>query len=356
MGFGLFLGLMIGLSGCQAEASKDARANTGLRIVGSSTAYPFATKVAQEYSNVSGQNIIVEATGSGGGHKLFCESDAADTPSIVTSSRRQKPSEFALCQQNGVTDIIEVKIGSDGIVFATTVDGPDLDIGTKDIFRALAKNLPRSETDCTPVKNPFQSWNAVNPNLPKFRIETYGPPPTSGTRDAFVEIAMERGARQIACLNVLAESQPDAFKRISHILREDGRWIDGGENDTALVQTLVNTPSAIGIFGFSFLDQNIDKIKGAKIDGVAPHFENIANGRYPVSRSLYIYLKVEHAKRVPAVLGYALEFTSDSAVGPGGYLETLGLVPVTKEERAQIRNDIKALTPYQPESAETKPR
>lgn len=338
---------LIALTACQPPVSQGESAESGeVRVVGSSTVYPFSTKVAQEFKNITGHNVVVEATGSGGGHKLFCSGIGKGTPDVTNSSRRQKKSEFELCQSNGVTDIVEVKIGYDGIVLANSLDAPVMDMPMKVIYLAFAKDIPTSDTDCTMRPNPYEKWSQIEPSLPDTTIEAYGPPPTSGTRDAFVEIAMEGGAKEVACLAELSETDGKAFEVAAHTVREDGHWIDSGENDNALVQTLVNTPTSIGVFGYSFLDQNIDKIKGARIGGVDPKFENIASGKYKVSRSLYFYLKKANIEVTPGLKAYALEFTSDQAVGEGGYLEEIGLVPLPDPERAKVRADVEALRTY----------
>ena len=319
--------------------------NQDIRIVGSSTVYPFSTKVAQEFKNKTGYNVVVESTGSGGGHKLFCDGTGFDTPDVTNSSRRQKASEFAKCVENGVEGVIEVKIGFDGIVVSNAIDSPSMNMTAKDVYLAFAKNIP-SDEQCTMVPNPYTKWNEINSALPAFKIEAYGPPPTSGTRDAFVEIGMERGAKEIPCLNALSKSDKKAFKTASHTVREDGFWIDAGENDNALVQTLINTPTAVGVFGYSFLDQNADKIKGAEVGGAAPTFENISSGDYPISRSLYFYLKKDNIALKKGLQAYALEFTSEAASGPGGYLEEIGLVPLSDSQRAEYRKAVEDLIPY----------
>lgn len=335
------------LTACQEPMSLPKPAKSSeIRVVGSSTVYPFSTKVAQEFKNITGHNVVVEATGSGGGHKLFCNGSGPGTPDVTNSSRRQKKSEYDLCKKNGVESIVEVKIGYDGIVLANSRTAPNMDMSLKDIYTAFAKNIPTSDTDCTLRLNPHTKWSQIKSGLPSTKIEAYGPPPTSGTRDAFVEIAMEGGAKEISCLAELAETDEKAFEAAAHTLREDGFWIDGGENDNALVQTLVNTPSAIGVFGYSFLDQNIDKIKGASIDGIEPEFEKIVSGEYKVSRSLYFYLKKDNVEFTPGLKEYALEFTSDQAVGEGGYLAEIGLVPLQGAERDKIRADVEQLRAY----------
>ncbi len=328
------------------KTSASSAKKSEIRVVGSSTVYPFSTKVAQEYKNKSGQNVVIEATGSGGGHKLFCEGKGAGTPDITNSSRRQKKAEFDKCVSNSVNDVIEVKIGFDGIVLSNAIDAKPLNLTSKQVFQAFAKQVPTSDTDCSLTDNPYTKWSDIDPSLPAATIEAYGPPPTSGTRDAFVEVAMEGGAKKFACLADLRKADKKAFKAVSHTIREDGKWIDSGENDNAIVGTLVNTPTALGIFGFSFLDQNSDKIKGANIDNIEPTFENIASGKYAISRSLFFYIKKEHVATKPGVRNFALEFTSDEAWGPGGYLEEIGLVPLPAGERAKYRSAVENLTAY----------
>lgn len=318
-----------------------------VRIVGSSTVYPFSTKVAQEFKNKTGFNVVVESTGSGGGHKLFCSGEGAGTPDVTTSSRRQKPSELRNCGENGVDRVVEVKIGFDGIVLANAVDALPLELTLREVYLAFAKQVPLSDSDCTMQDNPYNKWSDISAGLPDATIEAYGPPPTSGTRDAFVEIAMEGGANEVACLADMRGDNKDTFTKIAHTLREDGKWIDAGENDNALVQTLTNTPTAIGVFGYSFLDQNADLVRGARISGIAPTFENIADGQYSVSRSLYFYLNAANVDVTEGLRAYALEFTSLEAWGPGGYLEEIGLVPLPEAERAKYRAAVENMTPYQ---------
>jgi phosphate transport system substrate-binding protein len=334
--------LVLGVAGAQA----DVKSGDEIRIVGSSTVYPFSTKVAQEFQNKTGLSVVVESTGSGGGHKLFCEGAGQGTADITNSSRRQKKSEFDNCAKNGVDNIVEVQVGFDGIVIANAVDSTEIDLTLKQVFMAFAKEVPTSDTDCTLRKNPYTKWSQIDMGLPDATIEAYGPPPTSGTRDAFVEIAMEGGAKQVACLATLRKADKKKFAMIAHTLREDGKWIDAGENDNAIVQTLVNTPTAVGVFGFSFLDQNADTIKGALVGSVEPTFENIAGGSYPVSRSLYFYMKAANVGATKGLKEYALEFTSEEASGPGGYLEEIGLVPLPDEERVKYRAAVENLKPY----------
>lgn len=331
-----------------SKATDTAITHSGeVRIVGSSTVYPFSTKVAQEFKNKTDYNVVVEATGSGGGHKLFCTGIGGSTPDVTNSSRRQKASELGNCGENGVADVVEVKIGFDGVVLANAVDATPLDLTLREIYLAFAKEVPTSDTDCTLQANPYANWSDIRVGLPDATIEAYGPPPTSGTRDAFVEIAMEGGAKEVACLAELRSYDREAFAKVAHTLREDGKWIDAGEYDNAVVQTLTNTPTAIGVFGYSFLDQNTDLVRGVTVSGIAPSFENIAGGQYSISRSLYFYLKAANADTTDGLREYALEFTSEEAWGPGGYLEEIGLVPLPDAERAKYRAAVENLTPYQ---------
>lgn len=311
-----------------------------VRIVGSSTIFPFAAKVAEVYSERSSVGLVVEQTGSGGGHKLFCSGD----PSInaTTSSRAQKPSERTLCAENGIDEVIELRLGYDGIVLARAIESAPMALDERMLFQALARELPRSDTDCRGIANPYHRWSEIDPSLPDERIEVYGPPPTSGTRDAFVETAMEVGARSFPCLANMELNTPNLFRSRAHEVREDGLWIDAGENDNALIRTLTNTPRALGVFGFSFLDQNTDKVTGVSIGGVRPTLSTIRDGDYPVLRDLYLYLRADDRKEVA---NYAAEFLSDDASGPGGYLEDMGLIPLQPEERAEMRRRIALMRP-----------
>lgn len=318
------------LSSCALVACLQTKADP-VRIVGSSTIFPFAAKVAEVYSQKTGVPVIVEQTGSGGGHKLLCSGD----PSIdaSTSSRPQKPEEARQCEENGVK-VIEVRLGYDGIVIAQSIDAMPVELNPSIIYHALARNLPTSGTDCTPVRNPHTRWAEIDPSLPDTDIEVYGPPPTSGTRDAFVEAAMEEGARLFPCLAALEQDAPNLFRSRAHSIREDGHWINSGENDNALIRTLTNETTAFGVFGFSFLTQNSDKVTGVPIAGVTPNMETIRNGSYPVTRNLFLYVKDEVD---PDTFGYALEFTSGDASGLDGYLEDIGLVPLSDPVRSETR-------------------
>jgi phosphate transport system substrate-binding protein len=322
-----------------------AFARDSVRIVGSSTVFPFSSAVAEEFGRrTGGKTPVVESTGSGGGLKLFCAGAGMDTPDITNSSRRIKDSEVANCAANGVNEVVEVKIGFDGIVIANTRTAKQLDLTTKQVFQALAKQVP---VQGKLVDNPYEKWSEIDPSLPDVAIEVFGPPPTSGTRDAFVELAMQSGAKQFPMLAELAASDGKAFEAVAHSLREDGAYLDAGENDNLIVQKLAANPNALGIFGFSFLDQNTDRVQGSLIGGVTPTFENIADGKYPISRSLFFYVKKAHVGKVPGLGEYIAEFTSEQAFGEEGYLVDKGLIPLPAADRKQVREQAKALTPME---------
>jgi phosphate transport system substrate-binding protein len=323
-----------------AQSSRDY-----IYIVGSSTVYPFSTVVAERFGRgTEFKTPKVESTGSGGGLKLFCDGIGVDYPDITNSSRAIKASEVAMCAENGIDGIVEVKFGYDGIVFANAYSGDDMSVSRADIFLALAKMVP-GDTDGELVENPYTTWNEVNPDLPAIRIEVLGPPPTSGTRDAFVELAMEGGCKSVDWIKELRSTDKDQYKSICHTIREDGAFVEAGENDNLIVQKLEANPSAFGIFGFSFLDQNSEKVKGAAVDGVVPTFDAIADGDYPVSRPLFFYVKKAHVDVIPGLRGFLREFTSERAWGDEGYLSERGLIPMPTEERGQVAADVRELNP-----------
>lgn len=318
-----------------AAAIGAAEARNQIRIVGSSTVFPFSTTVAEQFGKTTRfKTPVVESTGSGGGLKLFCAGVGEEHPDVTNSSRRIKKSEFEKCTANGV-DIIEVKIGFDGIVLGNSKAGPDFDLTLTQLFLALAKKVP---VDGELVDNPYKMWSDIDPKLPQQKIEVLGPPPTSGTRDAFVEIAMEGG-----CKGVAGAKELGLTKKACHIIREDGAFIEAGENDNLIVQKLNTNPNALGIFGFSFLDQNADKIKSATINGAPAEFEDIADGNYPISRSLYFYVKRQHVGAIPGIKEFIGEFTSENAWGPDGYLIDKGLIPLPDGERQSVMKAANAL-------------
>ena len=320
-----------------------AQARDQIRIVGSSTVFPFSTAVAEQFGQTSSfKTPVVESTGSGGGMKLFCAGLGVEHPDITNASRRIKSSEVELCAKNGVKDVVEVKVGYDGIVLANSKAAKQYNLSLRDIYLALAKDVPAGEGKWVP--NTAKTWKDVNADLPAVKIEVLGPPPTSGTRDAFVELAMEGGAKKFDDLKALRKKDKKAFKAIAHSIREDGAFIEAGENDNLIVQKLEANPNAFGIFGFSFLDQNSDKIQGSQVGGVDPSFENIADGQYGVSRSLYFYVKKAHVGTIPGIEEFLKEFTSEAAWGEDGYLADKGLIPMPEEERDQFKSAAQGLT------------
>ena len=335
-----FLGLTASVL---ALTSTAAVARDQINIVGSSTVFPFATAVAERFGkNTEFKTPVVESTGSGGGLKLFCSGVGVGTPDITNASRRIKASEVELCASNGVKDIVEVKVGYDGIVLSNSRKSDVMEIDVKDVYLALAKDVP---VDGKMVPNPYKMWSDVNAALPKVKIEVLGPPPTSGTRDAFVELAMEGGCKKVEMVAAMKKTDSKAYKAFCHSIREDGAFVEAGENDNLIVQKLEANPSAFGIFGYSFLDQNSDKVQGSKIGGKEPTFENIASGDYPVSRSLYFYVKKAHVGVVPGIEAFLAEFTSDDAFGEDGYLGEKGLIPMNEDEVTAVKDAVKNLTP-----------
>lgn len=337
-----------------SSVSSVAVARDHVEVVGSSTVYPFATVAAEQYGRISGSTPKIESTGSGGGLKLFCNGMGANTPDITNASRRIKQSEIDKCAKNGIKDIIEVRIGYDGIVVANSKQGAKFDLTTKDLALALAKQVPGKDGKL--IDNPYTNWSDVRKGLPNLAIEVLGPPPSSGTRDAFVELALESGFKSYADFKALRGSKDEAeikalmeklgipasafnkkgkkvFKKVAHAIREDGKYIEMGENDNLIIQKLIANPNAVGVFGFSFLDQNADKIQGASINGKEPTFEAIADSSYPISRPLQFYVKKAHVGKIPGIDGFLAEFTSEKAFGEEGYLSDKGLIPMPAAER-----------------------
>lgn len=363
-----------GLSSVQA-ANRDS-----VSIVGSSTVYPFATVVAERFGRAGNFKAPkIESTGTGGGMKLFCSGVGAETPDITNASRRIKKSEYDGCQASGVTEIVEVIIGYDGIAVANSAKAPELKLSLKDIYMALAKDIPGPDGKLIP--NPNKTWKDVNPALSATKIEVLGPPPTSGTRDAFAELAMAGGAKAVPDLKALSELPPeqvdaikaaiaklgipasvydalmvkngkapkgeDVFNAVAFALREDGAYIEAGENDNLIVQKLEANPNAVGVFGYSFLEENGEKVQGSSVDGVVPSFDTIASGAYPISRALYFYIKGAHVGKIPGIQEYAVEFTSNKAMGEDGYLSERGLIPLAEKDLKQVQAAVKNLTPFE---------
>jgi phosphate transport system substrate-binding protein len=317
-----------------------------ITVVGSSTIFPYSVWVAERFGRSTlFKTPRIEATGSGGGLKLFCAGVGVDRPDITNAARRITGSEFDVCQANGVKDIVEVKIGYDGIVIANSKHAEQYDLTPKDIFLALAENVPDPKGGKKLVANPYRTWKEVNITLPDVKIEVLGPPPTTGTRDTFAELAMEAGCKEFGFINDMKKTDKRKYKAVCHGVREDGAYIEASENVNLIVQKLQVNPRALGIFGFSFLDLNTDKIKGAKVNGVIPTLDSIASGNYPVSRSLYFYVKKAHVGTIPGIEEYLAEFTSEAASGKEGYLANLGLIPLSPSEHAKQRHQASKLVP-----------
>ncbi|MFI9650879.1 PstS family phosphate ABC transporter substrate-binding protein [Guyparkeria halopsychrophila] len=325
----------IGLAAVVAASMGTAHARDQIRIVGSSTVFPFSSYVAEELgATTDWPTPVIESTGSGGGMKLFCEGGELDTPDITNASRRMKTSEFERCQENGVTDITEAMVGYDGIAFAQSNKNDSAAFTREQIAMALLEKVP---VDGKLVENPYKKWSDVDSSLPDREIRVYGPPTTSGTRDAFEELVLEAVTEEM-----------EAYGNEGYAnLRKDGAYIDAGENDNLIVQKLEKDTDAFGIFGYSFLDENSDKLVGSNIDGVAPEPEAIGSGEYPVSRSLWFYIKNSHAADVPAMGDYVDLFMSDKMISDLGYLKGIGLIPLPQAELEQWQERVSDRTKLQ---------
>ena len=329
-----------------ALAASAAQARDQINIVGSSTVYPFATVVAEKFGKYTTfKTPKIESTGSGGGLKLFCAGVGVNTPDVTNSSRKIKEKEIARCAENGVGGVTEAKIGYDGIVLANSKSAEPMRLSLRDVFLALAREVPDPNGAEAFVENPYTTWKEVNPDLPDSKIEVLGPPPTSGTRDAFAELALEGGCKTFKWIKAIKKQDKKKYKAHCHSVREDGHYIEAGENDNLIVQKLAANPSALGVFGYSFLDQNSDKVQGSMIDGVGPTFEAIADGSYPVSRPLYFYIKNAHLDAIPGIREFVAEFLSDKASGADGYLAAKGMIPMSAEERGELVPKITSFTP-----------
>jgi phosphate transport system substrate-binding protein len=312
-----------------------AHARDQIRIVGSSTVFPFTQAVAEQFANATGSAApVVESTGTGGGMKIFCEGVGDDKADITGASRAMKASEYEACQAAGVDSVTEVHIGYDGIAVAHAKDGPDVTFTKAQLFQALAAEV---EVNGEVVANPYQKWSEIDPSLPDAQITVFGPPPTSGTRDAWVELVMVEGCGEFAAIEALEGDRKD---EVCERMRQDGPFVEAGENDNLIVQRLGADHNAYGIFGYSFLYENMDTLKGASIGGVAPSIETIADGSYPVSRPLFFYVKNAHRGVIPGLEEFVTEYTSEEAFGEGGYLSERGLIPLSAEEREKVRSAV----------------
>lgn len=325
-----------------------AAARDQIRIVGSSTVYPFTTAVAEQFGKANGgKTPIVESTGTGGGMKIFCEGVGEDKADATNASRRMKKSEFEMCEKNGVKDIVELNIGFDGLTIAQSKDGPAVKLTRKQIFQALAENVP--DKDGKLVANPYKAWSDIDPALPNIKIEVLGPPPTSGTRDSFHELFLEKGAEEFDSLKAMKKAdeanKTKDFEKVWKSIRKDGAYVEAGENDNVIVQKLEGNKNAFGVFGFSFLEENSAKLKGVAIEGAEPTFENIADGKYKGARRMYVYFKKAHVGVIAGLEKLAAEYVSDKAIGADGYLAQKGLVTLPKEELAVVTKSVLAMEP-----------
>jgi len=318
-----------------ALSATAAAARDEIRIVGSSTVFPYTQAVAEQFANMTGApSPVVESTGTGGGMKIFCQGIGESFPDITGASRAMKASEWDLCVGNGVDDITEVQIGSDGLSIAVSRDSEyDWNLTEEQVYRALAAEVP---VDGEMVANPYTKWSDIDPALPDEEILAYGPPPTSGTRDAFVELAIVDGCMDIP---MIAEKGEDWAEQNCARLRQDGPFIEAGENDNLIVQRLQADAHAVGIFGYSFLFENQDTLKPVAIAGVEPSFETIESGEYDIARPLFFYTKNAHRGVIPNLQGFIEEYVSEDAMGPGGYLAERGLVPLGDKKRAQEQKE-----------------
>ncbi|GAA0296333.1 substrate-binding domain-containing protein [Rhodovulum strictum] len=321
-----------------AVSATAASARDEIRIVGSSTVFPYTQAVSEQFANNTGApSPIVESTGTGGGMKIFCGGIGEGHPDITGASRAMTVSEYELCTQNGVTDISEAMIGYDGLSMAISRSNSfDWDVSLGEVFLALGAQVP---VNGEWVDNPFKKWSEIDSRLPDVNIVVLGPPPTSGTRDAFVELAMHAGCKELAYVKDGGFDSAWVNENCSR-MRTDGPFIEAGENDNLIVQRLESDPNAMGIFGYSFLYENLDKLKGVKLAGVDPEFDTIADGSYPVSRPLFFYVKNAHRGVIPNLQEFIEEYMSDDALEPGGYLTERGLVPLDAESRAALQDSV----------------
>ncbi len=326
---------LLSLSACGGPSGGAEGGRDFVRAVGSSTIYPFATAVAEHTAKSEIKSPIVESTGTGSGIKLFCGGVGTSFPDIANASRRMKATEYQLCSKNGVNEIIEVQVGIDGIAFAEALAGPNMKLTTETVYKALAKN-PFGKP------NTAKKWSDVDPSLPAIPILVYGPPTTSGTRDALAELILEKGCKTDLKMKALKETDEDSYKRICTQVREDGAYVEGGENDNLLVQKIAQNPKAIGVFGYSFLEENGDKLKGVPMSGVAPTYQTISDFSYPGARPLYIYAKKAHLGPIRGLKEYLAEWPK--AWGPDGYLKRKGMVIAPDDVRARNAEVIANMT------------
>jgi len=329
----------LALAACGSGGGSSSGARDVVRVVGSSTVYPFATAVAEQVARAGGKAPVIESTGTGSGMKLFCAGVGAAHPDIANASRRMKASEFELCKKNGVSDVVEVQVGLDGIAFAEAKGGPGMTLTPEDVYKALAAN-PFGKP------NTAKTWQDVNPALPAIPILVYGPPTTSGTRDALAELILTKGCESDPAMKALKKADEDQHKKVCTGVREDGAYVDAGENDNLIVQKISQNPKAIGVFGYSFLEENPDSLKGIAMSGVMPTYESIVDFSYPGARPLYIYVKKAHLNAIKGLGDYVNEWAK--AWGPDGYLKQKGMVIASDEVRAKSAEIVKNMTLLDP--------
>ncbi|MCO6388905.1 MULTISPECIES: substrate-binding domain-containing protein [unclassified Aliihoeflea] len=317
-----------------AAGIANAQSRDQIRIVGSSTVFPYTQAVAEEFANMGNTAPVLESTGTGGGMQIFCGGVGTEHPDITGASRAMTEGEYETCVANGVDNITEVLIGNDGLAIAISQDGPDMDLTKAQIFQALAAEV---EVDGEVVANPYTRWNEIDASLPDTAINVFGPPPTSGTRDAFVELVMEEGCESFEAIAALEEER---MEEVCQRMRTDGPFVEAGENDNLIVQRLQADDNAVGIFGYSFLFENQDTLKAVAVDGVEPNADTIADESYGVARPLFFYIKNAHRGVIPGLQEFAEEYVSEESFGPGGYLEERGLIPLADEQRETTRTTV----------------
>lgn len=328
---------VLALSACGDQSGGAGATRDQIRAVGSSTVYPFATAVAEMFvqTNNGMKSPIIESTGTGGGMKLFCAGVGAQHPDIEDASRRIKKSEFDQCVSNGVKDIVEIQIGVDGLAFAESKKGPGLKLTPKIVYEALAAN-PYGKGP-----NKAQTWKDVDPSLPAIAISVFGPPSTSGTRDSLAELILEKGCQTDPAMKALKEKSEDEYKATCTRIREDGKYVDAGENDNLIVSKLGANPNAVGIFGFSFLEENKDTLQDVPINGIQATYETVSTGQYPGARPLYIYVKKAHMQAVPGLQAFLNTFAANWA--PDGALTKRGMVAAPEDVRKKSAETVKSL-------------
>ena len=333
-----FLAALAAIATAALASTALAQSRDQIRVVGSSTVFPYSTLIAENFAELTGNPApVVESTGTGGGMQIFCEGVGIDRVDATGASRAMKQSEYELCVRNGVTDISELQLGYDGLSLAVSQAGQAFNLTRAQLFQALAAEV---EVEGEIVANPYGSWSDIDPSLPAIEISVFGPPPTSGTRDAWVELVMIEGCAEFPVIAALKSTDEARFEEVCQRMREDGHFIEAGENDNLIAQRLVSDPSTYGIFGYSFYYENRDRLAVLSIEGVTPDEATIADFSYPVARPLFLYFKNAHRSVIPGLEDFIAEASSEEAMGPGGYLTRIGLVPAPEDARTETRDDV----------------